>query len=220
MRTCPVCENECTANFCDACGFDFSADFEHFPTLQPVPADTLAISALRQQRASSNVPANCPCCGNILTASHCNYCGFDIAMGAPAQAVKQQALQHGLSVLDALTEFAITTYQYAWVPSRSRLERQSRQVIQLGNARSFFNQIHWAEESFAQVRDGNSTALDINISYLFKGEKKTLYCKIPTVRGNDFWHLGIQIDASLHVTFFLRSGENIVRSAPMPLELT
>ena len=232
MWTCPVCQNNCTENFCQTCGFDHSADFEQFPTLQPLPAGSRAISVLRQQRQAQQqvqqqvIPPvqhsvhHCPSCNTPLSSHICHYCGFDMSKFPTLEVALQTGANHRHAIFNALTNFAITTYQYVWAPARSRLERQCMKVIPFGNAQHFYNNIHWLPETFAQVHGNNNTALDLNISYLYRNVKKTLYCKIPTVHGNNFWQLGISIDNSLHVTFHLRSGDQMISSAPMPLNLT
>ena len=92
--------------------------------------------------------------------------------------------------------------------------------VELGDARDFFQRIVWADKSFGQLRSGSGTDLGLDITYFYRGMQRKVSCRIPTVRGDDFWRLGISLDASLHLKVYLGSGKNYIESAPIPLALT
>lgn len=220
MWTCPVCKHQCDDNFCAECGFEYSAHFEQFPTLQKIAAPTPAVSRLQKTYQSKNAVSTCLCCGSTLTNQHCLYCGFVPSAQASAESAHLQVVQHALGIVKDLTDFYITAYRYAWVPERSRLERKSNRLVKLGDANSFFNATVWSEDKFAQLRSGNDTSLTITLNYKYKGNRKTLTCAIPTVKTDDFWRIGISLDLSFHLKFYLGSGDKIVESAPIALDLT
>ncbi len=220
MWTCPVCGQQCATTFCAQCGFDYSTHYERFPTLQPLPKQAQAVSKLRALRAPKNTLKTCPCCGGEFANGHCLYCHFTLEGPASNEDLRRLADRHSLLVVNNLSDFAIETHRYRWAPDRSRLQKIMKKFIPLGNAPQFYNATHWAAEKFAQVQPDGGTELKLTINYKYRGKPKTLTCAIPTVKCDDFWRLGIRLDSSFHLRFFLGSGTQLAESAPIALDLT
>lgn len=216
MWTCPVCEQKNSVGICANCGFDHSADRERFPTLEKI-SPSPAASSLRNAYGDRIKVSCCPCCGGLVSGTNCSYCGF-AAVKAPAWQYQEATHRH--NIVAALTDFSIVAYRYAWVPQRSRLELQEEEILSLGDARDFYGNIVWADKEFGQLRNGRGTELSFDITYHYKNQKKVLTCKIPTVKSDKFWHLGISLDKSLHLKIYLGAGKNFIESAPVALDLT
>lgn len=80
---CPVCKKETNTLLCSHCGFDGSRDYEHHPSVCPLPADAVPISRLQNQwQAKTQDCLTCDSCGNhqfVLlrreAACACTRCG-------------------------------------------------------------------------------------------------------------------------------------------------
>lgn len=222
MWTCPVCEQKNAVGICSNCGFDHSADREQFPTLERTGSQTAA-SSLREAYADRIKVSSCPCCGGLVSGTNCSYCGFDAVRppaGQSPEAVRRQAEDYADTIVAALTDFSIVAYRYAWAPQRSRLELQEEEILSLGDARTFYGNIVWADKEFGQLRNGRGTELSFDITYHYKNQKKVLTCRIPTIKCDKFWRLGISLDRSLHLKIYLGAGKNFIESAPVELDLT
>ena len=220
MWTCPVCDRKNTDTICAECGFDSSTDYEQYPTLQASAPKAATVSSLRAAYNSRNVESVCPCCGTMFLSRQCDYCNFTPNKADTGAETLQKARQHSTAVVANLTRFSIPAYRYAWSPENSRLQLQRVDTVELGDARDFFQRIVWADMNFGQLRSGSGTDMGIDITYFYKGMQRKVSCRIPTVRGDDFWRLGISLDASLHLKVYLGSGKNYIESAPIPLALT
>lgn len=180
----------------------------------------------------------CPVCTQESNASFCTKCGFDYStyyeqfptlqiLPATTQTTSglrkvyaQKSTDNTAAILDALTDFTVIAYRYAWVPQTSRLEQQHKQFIRLGDARDFFNSTCWLPDKFAQALPEAGQMLSISISYKYRGQRKLLNCAIPAIQCTDFWRIGLKLDPDFRLTLFLGSGGQLAKSAPVALDLT
>ena len=223
MWTCPVCDQLNEKNFCSYCGFERSTNYTQYPTLNISIPPTTSISHKRRVYQSQNRSKVCTCCGGIVIGTHCTYCNFSTESGATATTPKMEltrAAAHAESIIASLTDFSIVSYRYGWEPKRSRLEYQSEEILSLGDAQDFFQNIVWCNRGFAQLRNGTGTELKLTLTYYFKGKKKQIACTLPTVKCDSFWLFGISLDPSLHLKLHLGSGKKFIETAPIALELT
>lgn len=223
MWACPVCDYTNTDNICTKCGFDHSTDYMQFYTLHKPLPQTATISELRNTFMAKNLVSVCKCCGGTVISNSCIYCGFsldDDALLIAPEALHLRAAAHAEKIIASLTDFSIVAYRYTWEPKRSRLELQSEEIIPLGDAQDFYQNIAWANREFGQLRNGTGTELHLAITYYHNGRKKILNCTIPTVKSDRSWRFGIFLDASLHLKLYLGSGKKYIKTAPIALDLS
>lgn len=220
MWICPVCDRECTNNVCLGCGFDYSTDYERYATLQLIRLPSQSVSGLRKGYKTKHSTEVCPCCGSAMINNHCIYCSFEPKDLSSPEAISRQSVQHALEFVGNLADFSVSAFRYVWVPERSRLEKRSAELVHFGSANDFFNKTKWAKEKFAQVCNGEGTELNLNMNYKYKGKIKSIKVAIPTVKSDDFWHIGVSLDTSLHLKVFLGSHSKIVTSGAIALDLT
>lgn len=217
MWICPVCGKESNQPFCSCCGFDRSCHYEQYPTLSK-QVSAQAVSARKAAYEASLLPKTCPSCGKDLNGDSCGYCGFRVA-GAQSALINVLAQAHRQKILEAITDIGVVNYQYEWSEEFSRLTVRNVSERKLADGKQCSPGVFWSEPLFAQLDPNDYPALELQMYYSVKGKKKQIKLDMQTIRCDDFWRIGLLIDASLNLRVFLGSPAKFTVAEPIALEL-
>ncbi len=222
MKTCPICAMEYDVAVCPVCGYDQSRDYERYPTLGSVPQGSPSRAGLQADYEASLHRDECPCCGRHVEGKYCGFCGFHMSeiLGIRSAAqVEALGAAHRENFLGDLKDISLVNYHYQWDPETSRLEFHHADERRLADGRDCHPGIFWSGPLFGQLDTNDYPDLELTLSYRWRGRLGSCKVTVPTVRTDDFWRVGLLLDAQLRLQVFLGSPTKFSVSQPVMLDL-
>jgi len=147
----------------------------------------------------------CWCCGRKFFGTNCPHCNFiAIRDNSPEHTalIRNLALKHRQQILEELTDFCVISYRYQWDEKSGKMVCVGEDRIKLADGVDCQN-VFWSEPIFGQLPQKKGGLVPISLSYRYQGVKHQLELEIPTVRGDNFWQIGLCIDSDLSLLVFL-----------------
>ena len=220
VKNCPVCEKKVEQAVCEACGFDFSLDYENNPTFMRISQTVKSVNNLRAERRQKQFRGYCKCCGRFFSGESCLYCGFPaIEDDNPENQkhIKHLAKTHRAKIVAELTDFSICCFQEQCEKEGRWVE--SPETLRIADGQDCVARIYWSNILFGQMSTEKMPTITLKLEYRYQGAKRTIQCKVPTIRTNYFWKVGIQIEPNLCLRVYLGNEGEYTRSEPITLRL-
>lgn len=132
------------------------------------------------------------------------------AITTPLEPKDFDAVCYRKEILKKLTAISVVTYQYKWDEKAMEYRPQSCEDIWIADGPECDGCIVWANQEFAQNPD-SAEPLVLEIKYRYDGEERHIQYPIKPVRGEDFWDIGVEVNAQLKMVFHLGDKKHIAR---------
>ncbi len=165
----------------------------------------------------------CLVCTRELSNNKCEYDGFvTFAYFQPSDLASQlpRAKAHRDNILSGIC-FSVDAKEYKWNEKTMKFDSIKSMDIKIADGLSCFEKIAWANQPLGQSLEDKpqQNEKEIVINYKVKDKKKTATLKITPVQCNDFWKIGVIINADFTFNVVLGTAENYATSSSAQLVL-
>lgn len=166
----------------------------------------------------------CRCCGRSMESSEmkCTRCGCQYVNTLDDDAENREIQRcrdmRNKIILPKITEIAVNAYEYQLRGADGGLESKGRKKIILADGVMCSDRIYWSPVSFGQWLYSEE-AQDLELSYKYAGKEYIIYAKIKPIKCDDYWRVGLYIDAKLNLWIYVGTDKKYSKAGPYEITL-